>query len=246
MFDKVLIISDNIYLCKEFERIIEENNFKNIKWSFTISPFSNLETFSKELKNEVSQINLKNNNDVQNICENYNLVISLHCKQLFPPLLVNTLKCINVHPGYNPINRGWYPQVFSIINKTKIGATIHEIDNDLDHGYIIAREFVEKNSWDTSKSLYEKILKVELELINKNIRNIIENNYKIIKPENDGNIFLKSDFNSICKLDLKKVQSIEETINLLRALSHGDHKNAYYIDKVTNKKVFVCIELKKE
>lgn len=246
MYKNILIISDNIYLCKEFEKIVAENNFQNINWSFSISPFSNFKTFSTVLKNKVSQIDLRIEKEVQIICENYNLVISLHCKQIFPPNLVGKLKCINVHPGYNPINRGWFPQVFSIINDTKIGATIHEIDNNLDHGDIIAREFVQKDSWDTSESLYEKILKTELELIRKNIKNIIENNYKIIKPENEGYLFLKEDFNNLCNIDLEKVQTIGETLNLFRALTHGDFKNAYFIDKLTNKKIFISIKLNNE
>ena len=47
---------------------------------------------------------------VSNITKNYNLVMSIHCKQLFPTELVNNVRCVNVHPGLNPYNRGWFPQ----------------------------------------------------------------------------------------------------------------------------------------
>ena len=49
----------------------------------------------------------------------YKVGISAHCKQIFPAKLVENVRCYNIHPGYNPYNRGWFPQVFSIINKKK-------------------------------------------------------------------------------------------------------------------------------
>ncbi len=72
--------------------------------------------------------------------DKYILFISLHCKQIFPQRLTDNYRCINIHPGYNPYNRGWFPQVFSILNKNTAGVTIHEIDQELDHGPIIYQE----------------------------------------------------------------------------------------------------------
>jgi methionyl-tRNA formyltransferase len=95
---------------------------------FAISPFSNPEDF--EISTKV--YDLKKSNHIIEIIEKYQLVFSLHCKQIFPSELISNVKCINVHPGYNPLNRGWYPQVFSIIYDLPIGATIHEIDEVVD------------------------------------------------------------------------------------------------------------------
>ena len=246
MYCNILIISDNLYLCKQFEKIISEPIYRDINWTFSISSFSKLETFSNILDRKVSQLDLKSNSNIEFICKNYDLVISIHCKQIFPDILVNSIKCINIHPGYNPINRGWYPQVFAIINDSKVGATIHEIDDRLDHGDIIDRQFVNIDSWDTSKTLYDKILNIELFLIRKNLKKIIDKNYETLRPEIEGELYLKNDFNDLCKIDLDKNQSIEKTINTLRALTHGDYKNDYFIDKLTGKKVFVSIDFKVE
>jgi methionyl-tRNA formyltransferase len=243
MYKNILVISDNLYLCKELEKIICELNLKDINWSFSISPFSNFDSFSKALKSKISVINLKSDIDVEAVCNDYDLVLSIHCKQLFPNKIVNSVKCINVHPGYNPFNRGWYPQVFAIINDYLIGATIHEIDNELDHGLIIDRALVEKFQWDTSLSLYNKIVALEIELIRKNIKKIILNSYNKLKPENEGVLFLKKDFNDLCELKLDELQTIGETIKRLRALTHGDYKNAFFIDPETGKKIFISIQL---
>src|SRR5687768_5901648 len=132
---KGLVITDNAYLLNEFIKIAEP--LTPPEWSFfyccSTDDLADKFTFLKP-------IHLKS--EFQEIIKAYDLVISLHCKQLFPAELVKAVRCINIHPGYNPYNRGWFPQVFSIINKLPAGATIHEIDEEIDHGKIIAQQQV--------------------------------------------------------------------------------------------------------
>lgn len=85
-------------------------------------------------------INVRDKSTVDNIIGLYDLVFSLHCKQIFPKKLVDEVTCINFHPGFNPFNRGWYPQSFSIINGMPAGATIHKMDENVDSGEIIAQK----------------------------------------------------------------------------------------------------------
>jgi methionyl-tRNA formyltransferase len=173
-------------------------------------------------------------------------VFSLHCKQFFPPELISNVKCINIHPGYNPLNRGWYPQVFSIIHDLPIGATIHEIDNKLDHGPIIDREFVQKYIYDTSESLYNRVLDMEIQLLKKNLLPILKNDYSILIPEEEGNLFLKKDFNNLLEIDLNKEYKAIDLINILRALTHGKYSNAFYYNKSNGRKIFISINLHEE
>jgi methionyl-tRNA formyltransferase len=241
-YTKVLVISDNVAQCVRVKKLLQQKQIiTSIELNWACSVYSNKELFEIQLQQTINQIDLKNNDTVGAICSNYNLVISLHCKQLFPAALVNTVKCINVHPGYNPENRGWYPQVFSIINDTVVGATIHEIDEQLDHGKIIDRMLVNINSWDNSLDIYNRVLDAEMQLLDKNIMAILNNNYQSLEPENEGKLYLKKDFNNLCKLNLSEVGTLKQHINLLRALTHGDYKNAYYIDEKTNKKIYVSI-----
>ena len=246
MFKNVLIISDNSYLCGKFIEIIVKKKIIESLFSVGISPYSNIEDF-KDLKGYTPTVfNLKDSNDIDIIKTSFDLIFSLHCKQIFPFELVNSIKCINIHPGFNPINRGWYPQVFSIIHKLPIGATIHEIDDKLDHGLIIDRAEVLKTSFDTSQSLYNKILSKEIELLEINIENIINNCYKTFPAENEGNLFLKKDFNNLLEIQLNEIVIVRDFIDRIRALTHGNLKNAYFIDENTNKKVFVTINLSPE
>lgn len=178
------------------------------------------------------------------IIREYSVLISLHCKQVFPEKLVKNIRCINVHPGLNPFNRGWFPQVFSIINGFRCGATIHEIDKWIDHGPVIYQEEVKIELWDTSLSVYNKIIEVEMKLLEKNLMNILNHSYSTFIV-NKGNLNCKKDFDNLCELDLGDIDTFRNHINRLRALSHGDYANAYFY---TNNgiKIFLKLDLWKE
>ena len=246
MYNKILIISDNLHLCSEVKNLFLKHKKENLSVSFSISPFSDKLIFSNQLNQSIQVFDMKNTHDINHILNNYDLIISIHCKQIFPSKIINNIKCINVHPGYNPINRGWYPQVFAIHKNLLVGATIHEIDNQLDHGNIIARAFVEKEITDTSETLYNKIVKKEIELLNMSLESIIENNYQSFKPENEGELYLKKDFRDLCELNLNERSTTTQFINRLRALTHGEFKNAFFIDPSTGKKIYVSINLSSE
>jgi len=172
----------------------------------------------------------------------YSLVLSIHCKQIFPKLLVSAVRCVNVHPGLNPYNRGWFPQVFSIINGLPSGVTIHEIDEELDHGLIIAQREYKIDAWDTSGSAYAKIMAIERDLVLSHFLSIRDRNYQAVAPCEEGNLNFKKDFDRLKCLDLSEYGTFGEFINRLRALTHGDFQNAYFVD-ASGTKVFVRISL---
>lgn len=233
----VLILTDNPFIYRNIHKIIEIRNKENLNVHFCRSNVSNnIENLPAEGIDVKKEFNL--------LYDKYDLIISAHCKQIFPGKLVENVRCINIHPGYNPVNRGWYPQVFAILHDLPIGATIHEMTNDLDHGPIIAREKIEKYSWDTSETLYNRVLNKEIELFDNNFESIMDNNYNKIVPENEGNIFSKKDFKSLLHIDLDEKVTYADAIKRLRAVSHGNYKNAYFISP-EGEKVYVNIVLSK-
>src|SRR3990167_5518806 len=108
MHKKILIITDNKHLYLTFKSTIEKLRLDLKKFEFMCS-FGN-----KELSSLIKEIDLQK--DLEMILKSFDLIFSLHCRQLFPKKLIQKVKCINIHPGYNPFNRGWFPHVFSIIN----------------------------------------------------------------------------------------------------------------------------------
>jgi dTDP-4-amino-4,6-dideoxyglucose formyltransferase len=184
--------------------------------------------------------------DVRSNCEwiaaNFGLIISLHCKQIFPKSLLESVLCINVHPGYIPDNRGWYPQVFSIINKKPLGASIHVMTEEIDFGSVIARKEVPVLAWDTSESAYDKVLEAECALLKEHLPAIFARSFSAALPTQKGNINRKKDFESLCRLNLEQTASYGQVIDHLRALSHSSHLNAYF-DTTNGERIFVTIQL---
>ena len=234
---KVLVLTDNVYIFNKFLEIIESNLRDDLKFTFRCSP-SSTSTFSN-YKN-VKVLDIKEN--YKSVINNYDLDISCHCKKIFPKELVVSTRCINIHPGLNPYNRGWYPQVFAINNKMPHGATIHLMDEEVDHGDIIVQDEVTIQPYDTSLTVYEKVVNLEVKLFEENFDSIIEGNYYAKKMSAKGNYNSISDFKELCKLDLNDNGSLRKHIDLLRSLTHGDYKNAYFIDDYGNK-IIVSLNL---
>jgi methionyl-tRNA formyltransferase len=228
---KILIISDNYPLS-----IFLINFLKKKKISY--------ELFHTKLNNKLKKIgsvfiSLKNKQTQNKILKSFKLLISVHCHTIIPKIIIDKILCINFHPGYNPYNRGMFPQIFSIINNKPLGATVHLMTNKIDIGPIIERKKITSYERDTSFDLYNKIIEIQKKLIEKNIPKIINNNFKLKEINNIGNYNSKKDFNKLCKLDLDNKDTFKNHIKILKALSHKGYKNAYYIKN--KKKIFIEI-----
>lgn len=238
---KILVISDNPVLASFFaETCANQGVSKFADIAYNYSAINTNPSAMIELGAE--PIDVKNPKFVATAKDTYDLIFSIHCKQIFPADLVRSVVCINVHPGLNPYNRGWYPQVFSIINGKPIGATIHIMDEYVDHGPIIDQISVEARSSDTSADLYARVIQAEKNLIEKNLKNIISGKFNSITPPNEGNYNSIENFRSLCHLNLETVGTLRDHINLLRGLTHGEFRNAYFSDEY-GKKIFIRISL---
>jgi len=227
---KVLIITDNEHLYKFCKDLTTSRNIRAHYMSSSI--------------NELDKVDLKDAETIDHLIKNYSIIISLHCSQLFPRKLHESVRCINIHPGYNPYNRGYFSHVHSIINGLTSGITIHEIDDSIDGGNVIIQREIKIEDHDTSLEVYNRILEAEKELIESNIDIIISGAYSASPLTHSGNMNLKSDYTELCKLDMNNVDTLYNHIKLLRALSHGDYKNAHYVDS-NGDLVYINIVLEK-
>lgn len=241
---KVCVITDNQFIYEQFLILLEEPRYEKESFDFFSSPGNPL-CPAKETdgRPRTGQVDLKQATD--DFFGRYDLFLSLHCKQLFPQALVDSRRCINVHPGFNPYNRGWYPQVFGILNQYPVGVTIHEIDGQLDHGPIILQRQVPVYSWDTSLDVYTRIQQLEVELLKEYLPVLLSGDYRTFQPDTEGNVNLERDFKKLCRLDPDQTLTWREAIDFLRAMTFQGYRNAYFYDKEGNK-VFVEIHLEKE
>ena len=70
----------------------------------------------------------------------------------------------NLHPGYLPWGRGYYPVFWALWEGTPAGATLHEIVAALDRGPIVSQVSVPNTEHDTGGSLHRRVRKAEEQL----------------------------------------------------------------------------------
>ena len=234
---KICVFTDNSYIFEGFTALLPR--FPEHTFDFFYSPWNR--AFSPRENFRPLRLQAQG----REFYDSYDLFLSLHSKQLFPDALVETKLCFNVHPGLNPHNRGWFPQVFSILNGLPCGVTIHKMDAQLDHGPIAWQEEVPQHPWDTSKDIYDRILAKELELLDRHLGDLLTGNYRLTPMPSEGNINYKADFDALCKIDRDEPATYGAVIDRLRALTHAPYENAWFLDE-DGKKVYVGITLRKE
>jgi phosphoribosylglycinamide formyltransferase-1 len=93
--------------------------------------------------------------------------------RLLSPIMVRAFRnrIMNIHPSLLPSFTGLNAQWQAVDYGVKVsGATVHFVDEDLDHGPIIIQRAVSVQDDDTGDSLAERILRVEHEIYPESVR----------------------------------------------------------------------------
>ena len=93
------------------------------------------------------------------IAEQYDFIISFGYRHIIKEDIINKFinKIINLHISYLPYNKGADPNLWSYLENTPKGVTIHYMDKGLDTGDIIVQKEVCGNiETDTLKTSYDR------------------------------------------------------------------------------------------
>jgi len=150
--------------------------------------------------------------------------------------------CINFHAAYLPYNRGHNPNVWSIIDATPAGVTLHYINPGIDSGDIIAQRIVPIESTDTGATLYAKLMESFMPLFKETWPKIKTDTAPRQKQdESAATIHYGKNFASLNQIDLEKKYTAAELINLLRSRTFRPFPAAYFMEN--GKKVYVRVQL---
>lgn len=96
----------------------------------------------------------------------FDLTVSYTYRYILSEELLESLNnnVVNIHNSILPWNRGADPNIWSIVDKTPRGVTLHYMDVNLDKGDIIAQKFVNDGDDETLKSSYDNLDKAAKEL----------------------------------------------------------------------------------
>lgn len=102
-------------------------------------------------------------------------------------------RIVNMHISYLPWNRGKDPNLWSFLEDTPKGVTIHFIDPGVDTGEIIAQELVEHHSDDTLRSSYSRLSERIEALLRRVWPNIKAGTIKAVPQQGEGSFHLAKD-----------------------------------------------------
>lgn len=150
--------------------------------------------------------------------------------------------CINLHPAYLPFNKGQYPNVWSIVEETPAGATLHYIDEGIDTGDIISQKEVTKDFSDTGESLYHKLEDACFELFTETWDSIKTGENDRRKQPKGGTYHKTGDVQAIDKIELDKKYRAKDLLNILRARTFPPYESAY-VELEDGRKVYIRVSL---
>ncbi len=163
-----------------------------------------------------------------------------------PPLLEAFERgIVNLHPGLLPHNRGVYANVWSIIQGTPAGVTLHYVDQGVDTGDIIAQREVTVRPSDTGHSLYRRLERACVELFADTWPALAEGSAPR-RPQDPaaGCSHCYADVAAVDRIDPDATYSARELIDILRARTFPPHKGAYI--EVGGKRIYLRLELTEE
>ena len=151
--------------------------------------------------------------------------------------------CVNLHPGYLPYNRGAYPNVWSIVDETPAGATLHYMDEGIDTGDIIAQRQIPVEPTDTGETLYRKLESVCGDLFRESWPRIRSGDAPR-RPQGaqEGTRHRVDDVGAIDEIRLDRSYPARALLNILRARTFGSFPGAFFRDG--NRKIYVTIGLR--
>ena len=153
--------------------------------------------------------------------------------------------CLNLHPAYLPFNRGAHPNVWSIVDGTPAGVTLHYIDEGIDTGDIVSQKKVTVEYTDTGGSLYRKLEAAGIELLRESWPAVRRGNLQRTPQQPGSGTFHKaSDLERLDEIDLPKTYKAQDLLNILRARTFAPYRGSFF--RHNGRKVYIRLELEEE
>ena len=157
--------------------------------------------------------------------------LSVFFGYIIKPSLLELLPqgCLNLHPALLPYNRGSYPNVWSIVEETPAGATLHYVDAGIDTGDILAQREIPVEAFDTGESLYGKLEFACVSLFQESWVAFKNGELKRQPQKFDaGTHHRMKAVAALDEIDLQREYKAKDLINILRARSFPPHRGAYF------------------
>jgi len=147
-----------------------------------------------------------------------------------------------MHTAFLPYNRGAHPNVWSIVNRTTAGATIHFMNEGVDTGALISREKLTVMPTDTGASLYRRLEHLALDLFKRSWPLIRSGQAPgVPQKKTEGSFHMLRDLQDIDKIDLNRKYQAKQLIDIVRARTFPPYPGAYYEED--GRKIYLRLQL---
>ncbi len=172
------------------------------------------------VKLEAKKANIKISYEISDLDSSFDVAILVAFGQIIPKniLAIPKLGFVNIHPSLLPKYRGPSPIHQAILNGDKTtGVTIIKLDEELDHGPILAQKELEIDTNDTHDSLAEKLANLGADLLINTLPQYVEGSLKLTKQEHSKAILTKKITKEDGRIDLQNPPSPEKLNRMVRA-----------------------------
>lgn len=135
----------------------------------------------------------------------------------------------NLHPSWLPKNRGRYPNVWTLVDGTPAGVTLHRVDAGVDTGPVVARRAVDVEPVDTGVSLYRKLERAGFELLRETWPALREGRVSL-EPQDptEATTHRLRDVEALDRLDLDRPTTARELLDVLRARTFPPYRGVWF------------------
>jgi methionyl-tRNA formyltransferase len=167
----------------------------------------------------------------------YDYVIPAELIAVFPRGVVN------LQPSLLPWNRGRHSNVWSIVEGTPAGITLHWLDERVHAGDVIAQREVPVESVDTGATLYWKLESAMVSLFRESWPALRDGTAPRRQQDTTaGTVHGEADVEAIDRIELDAPTTARKLLDVLRARTFRPYESAYF-ESADGRKVYVRLDL---
>jgi len=177
--------------------------------------------------------------------ESVDCILSVHCNVIIPPeVLASARDAFNLHPGYLPYGRGYWPTYWAIPDRSPAGATLHRMAAKVDRGAIVAQRRVKVEPTDTGETLTLRVNAAEIALLRETWPRLKSGNYSEKMVRGRGNYHCRADGIEVRELKLDAKTTAREVVDKLRSFTDSRFDGCYF--KTGGRKIYMRLSLYEE
>jgi len=131
-------------------------------------------------------------------------------------LSLPSVDTINVHPGYLPYNKGFFYYVWSVLDGTPAGVSVHRMNALADAGDLYSQALVDVTPEDTGDTLYAKHEDAAVALFKATLPSILDGTYRSHPQKNIGTRHKLGEMKDLLQLDPDEKIRVRDLLDRLR------------------------------